>query len=108
MNRFDVIVIGAGPAGSTCAKACAEKGLKTLLLEKRILPREKVCSGMVMGTLAQGLIEQEFGYPPLDVLTRPSHLKGYYYHVPGIGLDKKPHLVELEKRARLLDEPEGR
>ena len=64
MKKFDVIVIGAGPAGSTCAKACAEKGLKTLMLEKQGLPRDKVCSGMVMGTLAQRLIKQEFGSPP--------------------------------------------
>jgi len=36
-------VVGGGPAGSTCAAFCAESGLKTLLLEKAIFPREKVC-----------------------------------------------------------------
>ncbi|MHA2352755.1 MAG: FAD-dependent oxidoreductase, partial [Candidatus Thorarchaeota archaeon] len=31
---YDVIVVGAGPAGSTAAYDCAKQGLKTLLLEK--------------------------------------------------------------------------
>lgn len=33
--RYDVVVIGAGPAGSIAARTCAEAGLSTLLLEKR-------------------------------------------------------------------------
>ena len=33
-DRFDVIVIGAGPGGAPCAALLAKKGLKTLLLEK--------------------------------------------------------------------------
>lgn len=40
---YDVIVVGAGPAGSTCAAFCAQSGLRTLLLEKAEFPREKVC-----------------------------------------------------------------
>lgn len=34
-DRYDVIVVGAGPAGSVAAKAAADKGLSVLLLEKR-------------------------------------------------------------------------
>lgn len=34
-NNYDVIVIGAGPAGTVTAKKCAEKGLKVIVLEKR-------------------------------------------------------------------------
>jgi geranylgeranyl reductase family protein len=45
---YDVIVVGAGPAGSTTAYDCAKQGLKTLLLEKYKLPREKPCGGAVM------------------------------------------------------------
>ncbi|MDI6708024.1 MAG: NAD(P)/FAD-dependent oxidoreductase [Candidatus Thermoplasmatota archaeon] len=32
---YDVVVVGAGPAGSTCAKVAAEKGCRVLLIEKR-------------------------------------------------------------------------
>ncbi|MFH8369594.1 geranylgeranyl reductase family protein [Streptomyces sp. NPDC018031] len=39
----DVIVVGAGPAGSSTAYHLAAHGLRVLLLEKSRLPREKVC-----------------------------------------------------------------
>ncbi|WP_214103389.1 geranylgeranyl reductase family protein [Acrocarpospora catenulata] len=39
----DVIVVGAGPAGSTTAYHLARSGLTVLLLEKTRFPREKVC-----------------------------------------------------------------
>ncbi len=44
---YDVIVAGAGPAGSTCARACAQRGLKTLLLDRDAFPRSKPCAGAV-------------------------------------------------------------
>lgn len=34
-ERYDVVVVGAGPAGSTIAKTIASKGLDVLLIEKR-------------------------------------------------------------------------
>jgi menaquinone-9 beta-reductase len=42
-NTADVIVVGAGPAGSTTAYHLAKAGLDVLLLEKTEFPREKVC-----------------------------------------------------------------
>jgi len=32
----DVLVVGAGPAGSSAAKACAEAGLDTVVVDKRL------------------------------------------------------------------------
>ena len=46
-EKYDVIVVGAGPAGSTAARHCAQGGLKTLLLEKERFPRFKPCAGGV-------------------------------------------------------------
>ncbi|HEY9476600.1 MAG TPA: geranylgeranyl reductase family protein [Mycobacteriales bacterium] len=39
----DVVVVGAGPGGSTAAYYLAQSGLDVLLLEKSTFPREKVC-----------------------------------------------------------------
>jgi len=43
MDSFEVAIVGAGPAGSTCAAFCAAAGLRTLLIEREKFPREKVC-----------------------------------------------------------------
>ena len=44
---YDVIVVGAGPAGSTTARECADKGMSVLLLDKAEFPRDKPCGGGV-------------------------------------------------------------
>ena len=41
------MVVGAGPAGSTVARLLAQRGFKVLLLEKKTLPRPKLCAGAV-------------------------------------------------------------
>lgn len=42
---YDVVVTGAGPAGSTAAKYLAEHKQKVLLVEKESFPRDKPCAG---------------------------------------------------------------
>lgn len=42
-EEADVIVVGAGPAGSSAAFHLAKAGIDVLLLEKAHFPREKVC-----------------------------------------------------------------
>lgn len=64
---YDVIVAGAGPAGSTCARECARQGLRTLLLDKDTFPRSKPCGGAVSARalsyldfpLPESIIERE-------------------------------------------------
>ncbi len=55
-----------------------------MLLERKKLPRDKVCSGMVMGPWANDIIEQEFGNIPPEVLTEPPQLTGHMMHVPEV------------------------
>ena len=43
--RYEVVVVGAGPAGSTAAKFLSEKGVKVLLIDKEKFPRDKSCGG---------------------------------------------------------------
>jgi geranylgeranyl reductase family protein len=42
---YDVIVVGAGPAGAILAYLLANRGLQVLMLEKAALPRYKTCGG---------------------------------------------------------------
>jgi geranylgeranyl reductase family protein len=44
----DVIIVGAGPAGSTAAKILAENNISVLILEKKEFPRKKVCAAGLM------------------------------------------------------------
>ncbi|CAB1056719.1 Geranylgeranyl diphosphate reductase (EC [Olavius sp. associated proteobacterium Delta 1] len=47
INSFDVIVIGAGPAGSTAAYLLALTGFKVLIIDKSTFPRDKLCGGLL-------------------------------------------------------------
>lgn len=80
---WDVIIVGSGPGGAIAAKKCAEQNLKTLILEKKKLPREKVCTGMIMSPMAKETIQQEFGEIPEEVLTIPRSLNGIWFHLTG-------------------------
>ncbi|WP_447035984.1 geranylgeranyl reductase family protein [Streptomyces sp. DSM 118878] len=46
---WDVVVVGAGPAGASAAYAAAVAGRSVLLLEKADLPRYKTCGGGIIG-----------------------------------------------------------
>ncbi|GAA2673437.1 geranylgeranyl reductase family protein [Streptomyces lunalinharesii] len=46
---WDVVVVGAGPAGASAAHAAACAGRRVLLLEKAELPRYKTCGGGIIG-----------------------------------------------------------
>jgi len=43
--EYEVVIVGAGPAGSTAAKFLSEKGINVLLIDKEKFPRDKPCGG---------------------------------------------------------------
>lgn len=96
----DVVVVGAGPAGSATAKRCAEHGLETLLLEKRRLPRRKICTGALMSTMAQNIVKEVFGNPQ-EVLTTPPYVSGFMVHSPGVEGRKSEHCMPFAWRHEL-------
>ena len=49
MEKYDVVSIGGGIAGSIAARIAAENGLKSLLIERAKTPRDKPCSGIQFG-----------------------------------------------------------
>jgi geranylgeranyl reductase family protein len=47
MSDYDVVIVGAGPAGSTTARRAAQAGLNVVLVDKAKFPRDKPCAGGV-------------------------------------------------------------
>jgi geranylgeranyl reductase family protein len=45
--KYDVIIVGGGPAGCSAAIRLAQSGLSTLLLEEKHMPREKLCGEFI-------------------------------------------------------------
>ncbi len=48
-KKYDILIIGAGPAGTTCALALKDSGLKVALLDKSSFPRDKICGDAIPG-----------------------------------------------------------
>lgn len=49
MQNFDVLVLGAGPAGASAAAVAARNGLRVALIDKARFPRNKLCGGGLTG-----------------------------------------------------------
>ncbi len=77
---YDVVVVGGGPAGAAAARAAMQGGLKTLLIEKKKLPRHKPCSGMLEPAAVE-YIEKHFGPIPEEVLAVPRVWTASHFHL---------------------------
>ncbi|MFY4730208.1 geranylgeranyl reductase family protein [Nitrospira sp. BLG_2] len=74
-SRYDVIVVGSGPAGACAAWRLAKAGVSVAVLEKAALPRYKTCGGGLVGRAMQALpvevrqvIEQDCYTARLNIL----------------------------------------
>lgn len=72
--EYDVVIVGAGPSGAAAARGLANKGFKVLVIEKKKLPRYKICSGIIFKK-SQEIIKNYFGEIPHSVYASPNFLK---------------------------------
>lgn len=55
MDRCDVLIVGGGPAGSTCARELVRQGLDVVVLDQARFPREKPCAGWITPQVVESL-----------------------------------------------------
>src|SRR5258706_3979072 len=70
-EKFDVIIVGAGPAGTSAAITCAKAGLSTVVLERGEYPGAKNVQGAVLYTKMLAEIIPDFWKDPQAALERP-------------------------------------
>lgn len=80
--KYDVVVVGAGPAGAASARGLANEGLKVLVIEKKRLPRYKICSGIIFKE-SLDITERHFGKIPESAYVAPKLLKGVRFWTNG-------------------------
>lgn len=54
-SHYDIIIAGAGPAGTGCALALKNSGLKVLVVDKSKFPRDKICGDAIPNTVPKAL-----------------------------------------------------
>jgi geranylgeranyl reductase family protein len=55
MDACDVLIVGGGPAGSSCAWKLRDSGLRVAILDKQSFPRDKVCGGWITPAVLEEL-----------------------------------------------------
>lgn len=103
----DVIVVGAGPAGSTVACILARRGLDVILLDRKVFPRDKTCgdgvppgSIEILNGLGMGDKIRAAGFYPIhgirlgspagrvwETSFRPKHVGAQFYIAPRLQFD---------------------
>ncbi len=94
-HLYDVIVVGAGPAGATAAARLAEAGVDVALIERSPLPRDKPCGG--------GLSPKAYRLLDVDVdglvLARPRVVRLSAPRTRAATLQSRDHAIWMVQRA---------
>lgn len=87
VSTYDAIIVGGGPSGSTCASILVKSGMNTLLLDRAVFPRVKLCGGWlstpfwnILGISPEEYTEQLWKFKRLHI-----HLHGKKYTIKSNG-----------------------
>jgi flavin-dependent dehydrogenase len=83
MRSVDVIIVGASLSAAAAAKRLVDAGLETIVLERKELPRHKICSGILSPRGHRFLLEN-FGPLPRGTLHEPTSCRGVTFHFPSM------------------------
>ncbi|MGE3877376.1 MAG: NAD(P)/FAD-dependent oxidoreductase [Parvibaculaceae bacterium] len=81
VREVDVIIVGGGPAGSSCAWRLRQQGRNCLVLDRAEFPRLKLCAGWITPQVVRDLEIDPASYP-LSFLTFQAldiHIKGWNF-----------------------------
>lgn len=82
MRSVEVLIVGGGPAGSTCAWQLNKHNIECLILDKMTFPRTKLCAGWITPEV---LTDLEF--EPAEYPHRFNTINPIRYHFPFIGFN---------------------
>lgn len=82
MIERTAIIVGGGPAGSSCAHALNKAGMDTLILDKQSFPRPKLCAGWITPRVLKKLDLRPRRYPGRIAHFRHLHVHIYGHHIP--------------------------
>lgn len=68
MESCDALIVGGGPAGSSCAWQLLRHGLDVMVMDKSTFPRDKVCAGWITPAVAEALQLDTDDYARQNVL----------------------------------------
>jgi len=84
VQDVDVVIVGGGPAGSTCAWKLGQAGVEVLILDRASFPRIKLCAGWITPEVVADL--------ELDIESYPYSFMSFdklHFHVKRFNLAKK-------------------
>ena len=80
METFEVLVIGGGPAGASCAWRLVQKAIDTRLLDAQVFPRLKLCAGWITPDVVADIQLDQATYPH-----RFNSFSHFQVHLFGLG-----------------------
>src|SRR4029077_19918787 len=97
MDACDVLVVGGGPAGSTCAWKLRQAGLDVVVVDRAMFPRDKVCAGWITppvladvdlysGAYGQGRTFQPFTGFRVGLIGGGGDIAAVYDHAVSFGI----------------------
>lgn len=92
MIDSEVIIVGGGPAGSTCAWRLHQHGIQTMILDKKTFPRHKLCAGWITPKVLQDL-QIKGGEYPYSLLT----LNRLNFHLYGMKIPVKTRQYSIRR-----------